>query len=228
MTSTTQKLDLGFYDPRTRRSIVGYQPDGSPIWLTWRDSGGIVLVGDTGAGRTYLLDALLRGMVKDVDVSTFNVATDDHVVEVLRDVSRSFATPSATSNHPRLFVIDGVVRGIGTSDLWDAIDAIARFGRTHNVAVLVSAQSASSIPGGFTESAATILGLRQRDSRNVDTLPEDMRAAVRAASELPHGQFPLVMSTWRAGVETTFPMPMSCDCVQRATALLSEHAAHVA
>lgn len=233
MASTTQKLELGFYDPHTRRSVVGYQPDGSPLWLTWRDSGGVLLVGDTGAGRTYLLNKLLDGVEGDVDVTTFNVATvgSDGAVAHLRDIVRSFAQPAPA--RPRLVVVHAVeaLTRSKALELWEAATIVARIGRTHNVAVLVSAQSAYSTPYSFTESAATILALRQRDSRNAGALPYDMRAAVRVTAELPHGQFPLVMFTRRSGVETTFPLPephTACDCVARATALLDEHAAHSA
>lgn len=66
----------------------------------------------------------------------------------------------------------------------------------------------------------------------MDALPYDMHAAVRAARDLLRTEYPLVVSTWRSGVVTSFPMPEphspACDCVERATALLTEHATHSA
>lgn len=232
-TPTHAPLALGFYDPHTHRSVVGYQPNGSPIWLTWRDSGGVVLVGDTGAGRTYLLNALLRGMEQDVDVTTHNIADEgtDAAVDTLRALADSFG--GTTPKRPRLTVIDvESITGDGKGDLWDAASVVARHGRSHNSTILISARGASHIPSRLLGESATTVALRQRSDRHVDALPYDMHAAVRAARDLPHTEHPLVMSTWRSGVVTNFPMPEAhspnCDCVERATALLTEHASHSA
>lgn len=66
----------------------------------------------------------------------------------------------------------------------------------------------------------------------MDALPYNIHAAVRVARGLPHTEYPLVVSTWRSGIATNFPMPethsIDCDCVERATALLTEHATHSA
>ncbi|UBV14982.1 hypothetical protein [Mycolicibacterium fortuitum] len=232
-TPTHAPLPLGFYDPHTHRSVVGYQPNGSPIWLTWRDSGGVVLVGDTGSGRTYLLNALLRGMEQDVDVTTHNIASDgtEAAIGKLRALADSFG--GTAPKRPRLTVIDvEAVMGDNVSDLWDAASVVARHGRSHNSTVLISARGASYVPSRILGESATILALRQRSDRHVNALPEGMHAAVRAAREVPREEYPLVMSTWRSGVATNFPMPEThstdCDCVERATALLTEHATHSA
>lgn len=232
-TSSHAPLALGFYDPHTHRSVVGYQPNGSPIWLTWRDSGGVVLVGDTGAGRTYLLNALLRGMEQDVDVTTHNIADEgtDAAVDTLRALANSFG--GTAPKRPRLTVIDvEAVMGDIVGDLWDAASVVTRHGRDNNSTMLISARGASYIPSLILGEAATVLALRQRSDRHVDALPEGMHAAVRAGSDLPHTEYPLVVSTWCSGVITNFPMPEAhspaCDCVERATALLTEHATHSA
>ena len=250
--STHAPLPLGFYDPHTRRSVVGYQPDGSPIWVTWRAASAVTLAGSPGTGKTHLLHALVQGMSDHVSVSVidgkagfewadladtfaaFDASGDvERAASVVRDVVYAFsAEPPA---RPRLIIVDeaSAFTHPAAEDFWQLVRNAALRGRQHHTTVLIASQKVSALPGWYRGIATETLALRALTEQDVDALPSDMRDAVLAVRNLPRDAYPLVRGDDGAGIKqgsTRVPEPHSpaCDCVQRATALLSEHAAHVA
>lgn len=241
MHTATSERELGFYDPHSRRSVVGFRDDGSPLWLTWRDASSVVLTGTPGSGTSHLQSALLRGLVKEVDVYLVDCSGDiDTAIGVLRDAAHTFH--ETTSERPRLLMVtnpSALERHSGGCDavetFWGLADTIARMGRNFHTAVWITTHHVTDIPRVIRDSATVTVALRLTSERYMDALPFDMRGSVWAMLRQPRDTFPLVLRDVRSGIVTGSTLQQSrsdahvgCDCVARATALLAAHAEHAA
>lgn len=242
MNNATSEVRLGFYDPHTRRSVVGFADDGSPLWLTWRDAPAVILAGAPGAGTSHLQSALLRGLVEDVDVYLVDGSGDiDTAIGVLHDAVYGFsATPPERQRVLMVTNPSSLERHSGDCDavetFWGLANTIARMGRLHNITLWITTHHLASVPRGILDTATVTVALRPINERDVDALPFDMRDAALAMREQPRDAFPLLLRDERSGIVTGSTLSPSsipdehgdCDCVPRATALLTEHAEHAA
>ncbi|GLE54879.1 hypothetical protein NJBCHELONAE_01900 [Mycobacteroides chelonae] len=253
--SNTTTHTLGFYDPLTYRSVVGYADDGSPIWLTWRDAPAVALAGVPGAGKTHLLTALARGMREHVDVSVidgkaglcwdaladdlteFDATGDvDIATRIVRDIVHSFA--AEPPSRPKVLIVDEPSSfhpsnsDQPTDEFWNLLRHIAMRGRRHHTTVLLSTQRGLTLPSWFLDNATVTLALPMVE---LDALR--FAESLREHIATDPGEFTsrrLAIHDQRSGVavgSTREPAAVhspSCDCVERATALLTKHAVHSA
>lgn len=182
MTSTTNHT-LGFYDPLTCRSVVGFADDGSPIWLTWRGAPAMAVAGVPGAGKTHLLTALAHGMRDHVDVSVIDGkagfcwdALADELTEfdatgdvelatrIVRDIVHSFAAEPPA--RPKVLIVDEpssfdphLYERHATDEFWNLLRHIAMRGRRHHTTVVLAAQRGLTLPPWFIDNATVTLAL---------------------------------------------------------------------
>lgn len=249
MNNATSERVLGFYDPHSRRSVVGFADDGSPLWLTWRDATAVALAALPGEGKTRLLRALVQGMREYVDVSVidgkasrdwddlsdslaeFDATGDlERVTRIPRDVVYGFA--AEPPSRPRVIIVDEALgMGQDATEFWNLVRHIALRGRRHRTTVLLASQKASALPRWFRDNAAVTVALRLPDKYHTMALKlEDA-----APHEFPHASRRLAVRDVRSGIVTGSTLQPSsadahvgCDCVARATALLAAHAEHAA
>lgn len=252
MNNATSEFTLGFYDPHSRRSVVGFADDGSPLWLTWRDAPAVALAALPGEGKTHLLRAIVQGMVEHVDVyvidgkagfdwddlsdslAEFDATADlSRATRIVSDVAAAFtAEPPA---RPRLVIVDEASAfGVGrdATEFWNVVRHIAMRGRRHHTTVLLASQKARALPAWFLGSATVTVAMRLASERDTVELGLEDAAPHRFA----HASRRLVVRDERSGIVTgsTLQPPSdpeehtNCDCVARATALLTAHAEHAA
>lgn len=200
MTSSTNHT-LGFYDPLTYRSVVGFADGGSPIWLTWRDAPAVAVAGVPGAGKTHLLTALARGMREHVDVhvidgkagfcwdaladdlTEFDATGDvELATRIVRDIVHSFAAEPPA--RPKVLIVDEPSsfdphhhERHATDEFWNLLRHIALRGRRHHTTVVLSAQRGLTLPPWFIDNATVTLALPMPELHAMH-FPEPLRGRI--------------------------------------------------
>lgn len=65
-------LTTGTWDDDKFRSLVGIDSNGREVWITWKDTSGVVIGGVAGSGKTASLLPVFRGMENNAELYVFD------------------------------------------------------------------------------------------------------------------------------------------------------------
>ncbi|MEY8013941.1 hypothetical protein [Mycobacterium servetii] len=70
--SALANLTTGAWDNEKFRSLLGIDSNGREVWITWRDTSGVIIGGVAGSGKTASLLPVFRGMENNTELYVFD------------------------------------------------------------------------------------------------------------------------------------------------------------
>lgn len=141
MTTTTPSV--GFYDADADRSVIGCDDGGTPVWLPWRHTAGVLLSGAPGS-EARLLRSLIQGMADSgATVQEIDGKGDDDPWAPLRELAEGITAQAPDLSRPRHVV---VIREPAECATDPALRRLLGYGRRARISVVLVAQSDDALP----------------------------------------------------------------------------------